>query len=388
LAVWTTDGRPVPVPEAKVRALLAILLLQDGRPVSRDRLVDDLWGANPPGNPTGAVQTKVSQLRKALGAAETGGRDLVAHRSTGYVLKADALDAAEFRELAARARAAEDPHERVTLWSEALALWRGPALADFVDEPYAQAAIQRLEEERLVVLEARAEARLELGEHREVVVELTDLVERHPLREALRALQLRALYRSGRQTEALDAYRELRTRLADELGLEPGPELAAVHQSILEQTAPVRPRSNLPTPLTELVGRAEAVAEVRRLVQEARLVTLTGPGGVGKTRLAVATARQVVVRDGAWLVELAGLDRHASPVEETVAAALGVREDRGTVADALRGKEILLVLDNCERSPSWRNGSSPPRRGCGFWPPARNRSGWRARCSGWCRRWT
>jgi predicted ATPase len=226
-------------------------------------------------------------------------------------------------------------------------LGRGPALADFVDEPFAQAAIQQLEEQRLVALEAHAEARLELGEHQQVAVELTELVARQPLRETLRALQLRALYRSGRQTEALDSYHDLRTRLADELGLEPGPELAAVHQSILAQT--VRPRSNLPTPLTELVGRAEAVATVRQLVRESRLVTLTGPGGVGKTRLAVETARHVVLRDGAWLVEFAGLDRHASPVEEAVAAVLDSREDLGTVADTLRGKEILLVLDNCER---------------------------------------
>jgi predicted ATPase/DNA-binding SARP family transcriptional activator len=376
LAVWTTDGRSVDVPEIKVRALLANLLVQDGRAVSADRLARDLWGERPPGNPVNTLQTKVSQLRGVLGKAEPGGRGLVVFQAPGYLLRveAEAVDAQRFRALTARARAAGDPQARASLLAAALALWRGPALADFADEPFALVAIRQLEEERLVALEERAEARLALGEHHELAGELGDLVARYPLRERLHALRLRALYRAGRQSEALESYGELRKQLAEELGLEPGPELTALHQAILRQDpelggapmSPVRPRTNLPAAFTELVGRAAAVRTVRAHVDEARLVTLTGPGGVGKTRLAVETARQLMetFADGAWLVEFAGLDRQVRadsslPPEEwaveVVASALGVRENAVAgplaeqLADALGTKEILLVLDNCEQ---------------------------------------
>ncbi len=388
LAAWSADGRAVGVPEVKVRALLADLLIQEGRPLSTDRLVDDLWGERPPGNPTNTLQTKISQLRKTLEKAEAGGRELVVRQPTGYLLRVevDAVDAQRFRTLTARARATEDPRVRAKLLSDALALWRGPVLADFVDEPFAVPTIQRLDEERLIALEEWAQARLALGEHSLLVAELGDLVAQYPLRERLRALQLRALYQAGRQSEALNSYAELRKRLVEELGVEPGPQLAALHQAILAQdpalngapaptTSAARSRTNLPAPLTELVGRTSAVREVRSLISEARLVTLTGPGGVGKTRLAMEAAAQLAetVRDGAWLVELAGLDRQACPesscpvedwVVEVVAAAFGVREGPASgslpagapakladrLADALRAREILLVLDNCEQA--------------------------------------
>src|SRR6266542_4150415 len=294
LAVWRADGQAVKIPDLKVRALLADLLagllVQEGRPVSVDRLAEALWRGRPPGNPVNTLQTKVSQLRRALG------------------------------------------------------LWRGPALADFGEEEFAQATIARLDEQRLTALELHAEARLELGQHRLLADELGELVARNPLRERLRAAYMRALYRAGRQSEALATYGDLRDDLARELGLDPGPELAA------------------------LVGRAEAVSEVRRLLGSGRLVTLTGPGGVGKTRLAVETAAQLVDRfpDGVWLVELAGLGRPGredvtgSPAE-AVMTVLGIREDappgpRGNgpmglierLAGALRSERLLLVLDNCE----------------------------------------
>jgi predicted ATPase/DNA-binding SARP family transcriptional activator len=371
LAVWTTDGRAVGVPEVKVRALLANLLVQEGRAISADKLAEDLWGDRPPGNPVNTLQTKVSQLRRTLEKAEPGSRELVVHQAPGYLLRTDAVDALRFRALARQAKETEDSQAKISLLSDALALWRGPALAEFADESFAAPAIQRLEEERLVALEERAEARLALGEHSGLVGELGDLVGRDPLRERLRGLQLRALYRAGRQTEALESYSELRARLAEELGLEPGPELTALHQAILKQdpaldgpAPPARPRTNLPAPLTELVGRDAAVRSVGARVGEARLVTLIGPGGVGKTRLAVETATRLApgFRDGAWLVELAGLDRQASPESsladwavEAAAAALGIHEDHtaGPLAerlvDALRTKEILLVLDNCEQ---------------------------------------
>ncbi|WP_199432107.1 AfsR/SARP family transcriptional regulator [Qaidamihabitans albus] len=381
LAVWTADGREVRVPEAKVRALLANLLLREGRPVPADRLADDLWGERLPGNPLNTLQTKVSQLRRALEAVQPGARALVVYRSPGYLLRVEdeALDVRRFRALVAQARACDDARARAALLTDALALWRGPALADFANEPFAAPAVQRLEEERLTAIEERAEARLALGEHGVLAGELGDLLPANPYRERLRALHLRALYRAGRQSEALASYAEYRRRLADELGLEPGPELAALHQAILRHDPALggpgddgsaQLRTNLPASLTELVGRADAVREVRALLGTARLVTLTGPGGVGKTRLALETASGLAgtVRDGVFLVELAGLERHtgagsaaggdpAHRLAEAVVSALGVREapSPGTpaalpdrLADALQGKEMVLVLDNCE----------------------------------------
>ncbi|MCK2221832.1 winged helix-turn-helix domain-containing protein [Actinomadura sp. ATCC 31491] len=414
LAVWTDAGEAVTVPGLKVRALLVDLLVHDGHPVSVDRLVDDLWGEEPPGNPAAALQVRVSQLRKALEDAEAGGKNLVVSRAPGYLLRPDAgaVDAVRFAELLARAEAAGSPRTRAGLLGEALALWRGPAYADFADEEYTRTAILRLEEQRLSALEQHAEARLELGEHALLVGELGDLVARHPLRERLRAVHMRALYRVGRQSEALAGYAELRERLADELGLDPGPELVALHQAILEQDPSLsvpagRPRTNLPAAVSKLIGRDEALAEVCGLLEEERLVTLTGSGGVGKTRLALAAADRLLesAPDGVWLVELdqavqTGLHRTAQAAQrgpdgtarggpdgaarggpdgaahsgphgagkggggreragsrtpaEAVMAALDIREGAdsadvaGQLAEALRERRALLVLDNCE----------------------------------------
>ncbi|AQZ69041.1 Signal transduction response regulator / Tetratricopeptide repeat-containing protein [[Actinomadura] parvosata subsp. kistnae] len=365
LAVWTADGRPVQVPEVKVRALLAGLLIQAGRTVSADRLIDDLWGERPPADAPAALRVKVSQLRRAL-----GDRELVAYRAPGYVLRADpeSVDAGRFESLLLRARQAGDLETRASLLREALGLWRGGAYAEFADEPFAQAAVARLEEQRLVAMEELAETRLELGEHAPLAAELAELVAAHPLRERLRAVHLKALYRAGRQGEALAGYADLRRRLAGELGLDPGPELAALHQAILEQDpsleAPAaRPRTNLPAPLTGLIGRDEAVAEVRALLRANRLVTLTGPGGVGKTRLALAAASEAEgFEGGVWLVELASLGAGAQVVEvaEVIAGVLGLRDDVPGLRDdapgciterlpaVLAARPTLLVLDNCE----------------------------------------
>ncbi|MFB7238172.1 BTAD domain-containing putative transcriptional regulator [Streptomyces sp. NPDC056269] len=413
-AVRTEDGTLVRVPELKVRALLAALLVDAGRPVAAFRLVDDLWGDEPPGNPLRALQAKVSQLRRAFEEAEPGGRGLVVTQAPGYLLAVPegALDAQEFARLAARARETADPRDRAVLLGGALDLWRGPAFAGFAEEPFARAAADRLEEERLTVREALAEARLDAGEHDVLAGELAELVALHPLRERLRAAQLRALYRAGRQSEALAGYEELRTLLADELGLDPSPELTALHAAMLRQdaslsapgpalapapglapvsglvsasapipapapaavpSAAVRAaappsasggpvRGNLFTPLTGIVGRDAAVAEVRGLLTERRLVTLTGPGGVGKTRLALEAAGQACEEfaDGVWLVEFAGA---RGELAEVVAAALELRDDgvwglrpegeralttAERLAEALRGRRTLLVLDNCE----------------------------------------
>ncbi|MEU4571635.1 BTAD domain-containing putative transcriptional regulator [Nonomuraea sp. NPDC023979] len=361
LAVWTDEGEPVTIPGLKVRALLADLLAHEGRTVSADRLVDDLWGDEPPGNPSAALQVRVSQLRKALEDAEPGGRELIVSKAPGYLLRAADVDAVRFAELLARAEAAGSPGARAALLGDALALWRGAAYADFADEEHLRTAVTRLEEQRLTALELHAEARLELGEHGLLVGELGDLVARHPLRERLRAAQMRALYRAGRQSDALAAYAELRERLADELGLDPGPDLVALHQAILDQdpalNAPAeRPATNLPAALSKLIGREDALAEVRSLLGTERLVTLTGSGGVGKTRLALETASRMVgeFSGGAWLVELAPLDRRTPSLAEPVLAALDIRQDAGSgtpaerLADALRDRPLLLVLDNCE----------------------------------------
>jgi predicted ATPase/DNA-binding SARP family transcriptional activator len=369
LAAWTDDGRLVEVREAKVRGLLADLLISVGRPVPAGQLIDDLWGSDLPVHPAATLQLKVSRLRQALETAEPGGGALVAFRSSGYLLQVDgdALDERRFAALVERAGATEAPRERAALLADALGLWRGPPLADFADALFAQPAIARLEEQRLAAVEERAEARLALGEHSLLTGELSELVARHPLRERLRAAHMLALYRAGRQAEAVHSYSELRGRLAEDLGLDPGPNLAALYQAMLQQdpglqgvqappTLAARPRTNIPAMLTDLVGRAAAVAEVRALLDERRLVTLTGPGGVGKTRLAVQTAAQAagVFPDGVWLVELAGPGpaRALTPTA-MVMTVLGIRDDSsmppsGLLAGALRTSRMLLILDNCE----------------------------------------
>ncbi|HEY3506897.1 MAG TPA: BTAD domain-containing putative transcriptional regulator [Actinocatenispora sp.] len=348
VVVWTDTGEPVPVPGAKVRALLADLLRYAGRPVPPDRLVADLWGDDAPGNPLGALQAKVSQLRRAL-----GDRSLVAYGPAGYrLVRSDGdLDADRFTAAVATARRTADPAGRAVRLAEALGLWRGEAYADVADEAFARAEIQRLTGARLAATEDLAEARLDLGEP----VDLAEAVAAYPLRERLRELHMRALYRAGRAADALAGYAALRERLADELGTEPGPPLAALHRAILRQDPaldPPRPAGGrLPAPLTALVGRADAVRGLADRLGTDRLVTLTGPGGVGKTRLALAVAGAVHVPDGVWLVDLT--DATGADVADAVAAALGVRDAGGEplvdrLATALRDRHTLVVLDNCE----------------------------------------
>ncbi|WP_268823870.1 BTAD domain-containing putative transcriptional regulator [Yinghuangia soli] len=396
VAVHTDAGVPVAVPGAKVRALLADLLVHHGSPVSADRLVEDLWGDTVPGNPANTLQTKISQLRRALDGAEPGARGLVARLPAGYRLQAedDAVDAARFTALLGRARYESDPGTRIGLLVDALALWRGPAFADFQDADFARAAAAKLAEQRLTAQEDLAELRLARGEHGLVAGELADLAAEHPLRERLRAAHMQALYRAGRPSEALAAFQDLRTRLADDLGLDPGPEITALHQAILRQdpdlaalprttaastptaeAAPAasspaappvpRPRTNLPARTAEPIGRDEQTDRVCARLAGTRLLTLTGPGGVGKTSLALAAARRLADHptgaedpfpDGVHLVELAAERAGAdAPVAAAIAAALGLRDeaaDRSSaterLAAALASRRLLLVLDNCE----------------------------------------
>ncbi|MES9541740.1 BTAD domain-containing putative transcriptional regulator [Actinomadura sp. NPDC000600] len=358
LEVRTEDGRLVPVPDRKVRALLADLLAHAGRAIPADRLVDDLWGDALPADPVATLRARVSQLRRTLEDAEPGARALVETLPHGYRLAAR-TDALDFADLAGRAADEPGPAARAARFAEALALWRGPAFADFADAPFAAPEIARLDELRLAALEGRAEARLELGEDAALAAELRGLVDEHPFRERLRAAHMRALYRAGRPAEALAAYDDLRVRLRDDLGLDPSPALAALHASMLRRDpAAGGPRGNIPADVAPLVGRDAAVRELAALLEESRLVTLHGMGGVGKTRLAVAVARAVRDRGEAWLVRLdEGLEAGATADDAASFAAgvLGLRDDAGSgggpaarLGEALGGRRALLVLDNCE----------------------------------------
>jgi predicted ATPase/DNA-binding SARP family transcriptional activator len=355
----------VRVPGAKERALLADLLVHAGRVVSADRLVEDLWGDDPPGNPANTLQGRVSALRRALGTAGAG---LVVTRPPGYVLEADPgqVDAARFERLVAEAgRAAGDAAAGPL--AEALGLWRGPALAEFADQPWALAEAARLEELRLGAVEALVELRLAAGDHTGLVGELEGLVAEHPTRERLRGQLMVALYRSGRQADALEVYQATRAVLAEELGIDPSPGLQRLQQAILVQdpaleaaTPRQQPRHNLPERLTSLVGRSEELREAAKLVEQHRLVTVTGPGGAGKTSLAVELARRLAAGypDGVWLAELAAL-RDPALLGEVVAVTLGLGEEPAgpgvappavteRLASFVADKGLLLVLDNCE----------------------------------------
>jgi predicted ATPase/DNA-binding SARP family transcriptional activator len=339
VTAWTDAGTPVTIQGLKVRALLADLLVHEGRPVPADRLIDDLWGSDLPGNPSGTLSAKVSQLRRAFEDAEQGSRALVRSGPAGYSITVDgsSYDALQFAERVAAGDV-----------DEALALWRGPAYADFADEPFVETAVARLTDRRLSACE---QADLSVSD-------LAVLVREHPLREGLRAAHMKALYRAGRQGEALESFSQLRDHLRDELGLDPSPELVALHQSILAQELP-HARNNLPAELTDLIGRAVALTEVTTCLSSARLVTLTGPGGVGKTRLAVAAASSAADRfsDGVVLVELAAVTPDAlsvsSSLTDAVQAALDFRDTGGSSGVLERLAAVmgsrLLVLDNCEQ---------------------------------------
>ncbi|GAA2125376.1 AfsR/SARP family transcriptional regulator [Glycomyces algeriensis] len=371
LLVEAAGGDPVTVPEAKVRTLLAALLTDPGRTVSVDRLVDLLWAGEPPADPSGAIQTRVSRLRKALAAA--GGTGLVVFRAGGYALEAgpDAIDASRFTALTAEARRTADARARRAHLTAALDLWRGRPFAEFADDLYFQPAAVRLAEQRLTALEDLAQTRLDLGEHAALAAELGELVAEHPRRERLRAVHMRALYLAGRQSEALDSYHALRRHLGEELGLDPAPELVELYGEILRQTPATRftgspdtvdeaHRGNVPRALVDLIGRDECLADVREAMRANRLTTLTGTGGVGKTSLALAAAGEPSAEhpDGTWLVELAGQAETATPAQiaDAVAGVLRLRDEQAApvgdelarLAEAMRPKRIRLVIDNCE----------------------------------------
>ncbi|MER5523684.1 BTAD domain-containing putative transcriptional regulator [Streptomyces sp. NPDC002677] len=362
------DGTAVPVGGARLRALLTVLALRPGRAVPAGLLVDEVWGDEPPADAGGALQALVGRLRRALGA------DAIESPDGGYRLAAapDDVDLHRFERLtgeALRALADGDPAKAATVLDDALALWHGPALADLPDRT-AEAA--RVDVRRLDALRARHTAALALGHAEQALPELTALCDAHPLDERLQTLRLRALHSCGRTAEALAAYDGVRHLLADRLGSDPGPELRALHAELLEPAAepeePSRP-GNLRARLTSFVGREADLEVIRGDLAGARLVTLLGPGGAGKTRLSQEAAETVrnAARDGVWLAELAPVDDPAD-VPEAVLSALGARETvlYGAGAEGMRAaadrhddpverlvdhcsrRRMLIVLDNCE----------------------------------------
>jgi predicted ATPase/DNA-binding SARP family transcriptional activator len=397
------DDVVVPIEALQLRRLVACLLLTPGRPVANRVLGECLWpdteGAARPRDADATLRVYASRLRTVLPPGVGLPRDVRGYRLD---VEREDVDAGRFELLLASsvATAAASVEEAAVTSAnlrEALGLWRGGALSEFRDEPWALGAAVRLDELRVVALERLNDARLALGEHGELCGELEHLVDEHPLRERLWGQLMVALYRSGRQADALRAFQRLRERLVDELGIEPGRELAELESAVLrhdrsldltlaaaagaglghaeavEGGPPVSPvadgevearlrqplqrpvqRHNLPAQVTTFVGRERETAEVRSTLGETRLLTLTGPGGSGKTRLALEVAGRLFEDTGlpVWLVELAALT-DPTEVEPSVAAVLGVKAPPGValadeLGEALRAEEMLLVLDNCE----------------------------------------
>ncbi|MFI9596018.1 AfsR/SARP family transcriptional regulator [Nonomuraea sp. NPDC052265] len=390
LTLVTADG-PAEVGGARLRVLLARLALDAGRAVRPETLAEALWDAAPPEAPSHALQSLVSRLRRVLGHP-----GLVTSGPAGYRLavEPDAVDAVRFERLARagrRSSARSRPAEAAATLRAALGLWRGPALADVRAAPFAAAEAERLERARLAALEDRVEADLTLGAGFDLVAELESLAAAHPLRERLHAQLIRALALDGRGAEALAAYQRIRELLAEDFGGDPGPHLQAAHLAVLRGTLPgphARPgpsgtsglsetsrlsetfglsetsglsgrrsrgaRGNLDVPLTSFVGRDQDVHRVAAVLGRARLVTLVGPGGAGKTRLANTVGRRLTPSGGVWFVPLAAIG--PDDVPRVVLDLLRTREDgtppRAAVLDhlveTLADDDVVLVLDNCE----------------------------------------
>jgi predicted ATPase/DNA-binding SARP family transcriptional activator len=358
------SGERVQLEGAKQRILFVLLALRAPEAVSSDELVEALWGDQVPASAVQALHQQISRLRRQLGEGSP-----LRHQQAGYALEIDpgAIDSHRFEQLLGRARVAlgrDEPGPAAADLREALALWRGEALADHRFDEFAQHEIARLEELRVEAIEERMAADLACGRDSDLIGELGPLVAEYPLRERLRAQLMLALYRAGRQAEALETMRSGRRMLMDELGIEPGPELRELERMILTQdpelsAAPpgggFAPR--LPAPANETIGRDGEVTEVGELLVRpgVRLVTLVGPGGVGKTRLAVETAPAVANRfpGGAAHVNLDGIE-DASLLVPGAASALGVvaataAELGEELERTTRGAPALLVLDGCER---------------------------------------
>lgn len=326
------------------------------RPVPGDTLVEAAWRDELPANPRAALHTVLSRLRAAFGA------ELIGTEPAGYrlAITSDAVDASLFETLHRAAREAPAP-EAVGLLERALVLWRGPAYAEFADREFAAAEAVRLDELRLACQEDLAELLLEVGDVSAALTAMEKFVDEHPIRERARGVLMMARYRAGRITEALDAYHDYRTMLADELGLDPSPAIRDLHQRILSHEVPPNPPALQKSPAftvrwlatdTPFLGRDDEAAELIELVARHRLVTVTGTGGVGKTRLVAETLSALTGQLGLpmTVVELAAVDDGG--VDAAIAAAVGVGLSpaipREAAVEYLSVLPALLVLDNCE----------------------------------------
>ena len=354
------DDEGVVAVAPKERQLLAALVVEAGRTCSRDALIDALWGSAPPRSAPKLLQVYVSKLRRLL-----PGPARILTREPGYAIELDdgMLDAARFESLLAAGREAADagnPALAASLLQRGLALWHGPAYEELAEEEFARAEAARLDDLRLVALEERFEAELALGYHQRLLTELGRLADAYPLRERLQGQLMLALYRAGRQVEALDAFSRTRSHLSDELGLEPGPELRELQRQILQQDsvldapAVTEAPASLPAAPNPLLGRDHELAELSALLErdDVRLLVLTGAGGSGKTRLAIEAVRRTAssFANGGAFVGLASL-RDPDLFVTTIAGSLGIHvagEPLEALAGALESRELLLLLDNAE----------------------------------------
>ena len=359
------DGQALDIGAARQRCVLVALLIDVNRPVPTDQLIDRVWSDELPHRARNSLAGYLSRLRQVI--AKDGVE--IARQSGGYVLTADPLsiDLHSFRELTAKARAATDPVEADGLFEKALAMWRGVPFAT-LDTPWMNDVRVALEAERLAVILDRNDAGLRVGRHGELLPQIAAMVPDHPLDERLAGQLMLAQFRCGRQADALETFRVMRDRLVEELGADPGPALRQVHQQILDgdpghQVSPpatprpsvtAGPRIGVPRRITSFVAREDDIASVTAALGDGPLVTLTGVGGVGKTRLAleVASRMEEGFDDGACFCELAPLD-DGSAVGHAVAAALRLQQQQGlgieaTVIEFLRTRKMLLLVDNCE----------------------------------------
>jgi predicted ATPase/DNA-binding SARP family transcriptional activator len=345
------DGRLLSVPSGRSTEVLVRLALDAGRPVRVDRIIEDVWHGSTAGRNT--LQSKVSQLRRALGEA-----DAITVADDSYTLRVapdevDALAVQGLAESVASARRAGDPRSAADGANAALALFRGDVLLGGGDGAWLEPHRARLEEVRLGLIEDGLAARVALGGGADVIGELEALVEQHPLREGLWSSLITALYRSGRQADALAAYARVRALLVEELGVDPGPGLRTLEEQILTQSpvlgaaASGGTAGNLPGLTSELVGRTDELARLRRAVGEHRLITVVGPAGVGKTRTAIEVARGFDLPGGTWLVRLDAVEATAS-VAGAVAESLHVAGGERQLVERFSGPASLLLLDNCE----------------------------------------
>jgi predicted ATPase/DNA-binding SARP family transcriptional activator len=353
-------GQVVPIGGPKPRLALALLAAGRGSVVSTDRLCDELWGNNPPADPLGVLQSHLSRLRRAL----RPGAEIIA-RPPGYVLQVpdEMIDAGRFEQLSQQASSSSNQKAKVGLLEGALACWRGPAFEEFAEHDWARLEAMRLDELRILAQEELFEARLALGAHAALVGDLEALVTRYPVRERFWHQLIVALYRSGRAAEALRQAEALRVVLREELGLDPSPSLRELEARVLNDDPtllqpPVAARRSvtrhLPAEPTRLVGRTEELTLLTSRLRLNQLVTLTGPGGVGKTRLAMRLAGELWDEfDGeVFVTELAPV-RDATSTVAAIATALDVQQRQHlsveeTLVEYLRARRALLVLDNCE----------------------------------------